>query len=143
MNRALVLTLPLALTALSCAHDRESAGTTTITSGTPGGPRVTNIPVAEDDRAARLARELCRRDAACGRIETSGTDEARLLGEQNCVTTKAPEARRAIGAWACEPAPAEAPFEECLAAIRSERCETRVDRADALPACRREAVCRR
>lgn len=124
----------------ACAHDRDRASTTTVTSGTPEGVRVTNVTIGDFDPADRLAGELCRRDATCGRI-LEGSDEARLLGEQNCVTQRTPSVRAMLGGWSCSPATYRARFEECLAAVRSERCETRLDTVEALPSCRRDVVC--
>jgi hypothetical protein len=125
----------------ACAHDRDRTGTTTVTSGTPEGVRVTNVTIGDYDPADRLAGELCRREATCGRIDGSQSDEAKLLGEQNCVTVNAPRMRAAMQRWSCSPAANRARFEDCLAAVRSERCETRIDGPDILPACRSNAVC--
>jgi hypothetical protein len=141
MIRYLVISI-FALAA--CAHDSDRAGTTTVTSGTSDttqGVRVTNVTIGDSDPADRLAGELCRREATCGRIGGSGTDEAKLLGEQNCVTTNAPRMRSAISSWGCNATVHRARFEECLAAVRSERCETSLERPDILPACRGTTVC--
>jgi hypothetical protein len=140
MTRTAIASLALLLVT-ACAHDRDRSETTTITSGSPGGVRVTNVTIGEFDPAERLAGELCQREATCGRIEGSGTDEAKLLGEQNCVTTKTPGLRQRLRAWPCSPAASGGRFEECLAAVRSERCEARLDSLEALPACRANAVC--
>ena len=129
----------LVLLVVACAHDNDRAGATTVTSGSTEGVRVTNVTIGDFDPADRLAGELCRRDAACGRMQ--GTDEAKLLGEQNCVTQRAPSMRTMLSGWSCSPATYRARFEECLAAVRSERCETKLDTVEALPACRRDAVC--
>lgn len=125
----------------ACAHDRDRASTTTVTSGTPEGVRVTNVTIGDSDPAERLAGELCRREATCGRIESSQSDEAKLLGEQNCVTVNAPRMRAAMQKWSCSATTARASFEQCLAAVRSERCETSIQGPDSLPACRSSAVC--
>lgn len=140
MIRHALAIMPVLLVA-ACAHDRERASTTAVTSGTTAGVRVTNVPVGDYDPGHRLAGELCRREATCGRIESSRSDEAKLLGEQNCVTVNAPRMRSTIQSWGCSPATHRAMFEECLAAVRSERCETSLDRPDILPACRANAVC--
>lgn len=125
----------------ACAHDRGRASSTTVTSGTPEGVRVTNVTVGDYDPADRLAGELCRREATCGRIDTRQSDEAKLLGEQNCVTVNAPRMRAAMERWSCNAMTRRAGFEECLAAVRSERCETSIETPDILPACRANAVC--
>lgn len=124
-----------------CAHDQERASTTTVTSGAPAGVRVTNVTVGDADPADRLAGELCQREATCGRIDARTTDEAKLLGEQNCVTVNAPRMRSAMERWSCSASTRRASFDACLAAIRSERCETRIESPDILPACRGNAVC--
>jgi hypothetical protein len=141
MTRHHVLSLALLAVVSACFHNRGEAGTTTVTSGTPQGVRVTNVTVGDYDPADRLAGELCRREATCGRIDANQSDEAKLLGEQNCVTVNAPRMRAAMERWSCAPMSRRASFEECLAAVRSERCETSIDRPDILPACRSNAVC--
>lgn len=142
MTRTITLAAAvLVILVAACAHDRDRAGTTTVTSGTPEGVRVTNVTIGDFDPADRLAGELCRREATCGRIQPAGTDEARLLGEQNCVTQRAPSVRTMLTGWSCSPVENRARFEECLAAVRSERCETRLDQVETLPDCRRDVVC--
>ena len=140
MTRHLVLSIPLWLL-FACAHDHDRAGSTTVTSGTPEGVRVTSVTVGDYDAADRFAGELCRREATCGRIDANQSDEAKLLGEQNCVTMQAPRMRAAMERWSCSATTARARFDDCLAAVRSERCETRIDGPDILPACRSSAVC--
>jgi hypothetical protein len=125
----------------ACAHDRDRASTTTVTSGTPEGVRVTNVTIGDYDPAERLAGELCQREATCGRIDPRASDEAKLLGEQNCVTMNAPRMRTALQRWTCSPMTHRVLFEECLAAVRSEQCETRIESPDILPRCRSNAVC--
>lgn len=129
----------LVLLVAACAHDGDRAGATTITSGTPEGVRVTNVTIGDFDPADRLAGELCRREATCGRIR--GSDEARLLGEQNCVTQRAPAVRAVLSGWPCSPATNRARFEDCLAAVRGARCEARLEGVEELPSCRRDVVC--
>lgn len=144
MSRTLTATALSMVLFAACAHDGGGAQTTTIRSGTPGGVRVTNVDIGDADRAEpaeRLAGELCRHAAICGRIEAPDSAEANLLAEQNCVTVRTPRIREALQGWGCSPETQRARFEACLAAIRSEGCETRLDRADVLPACRASAVC--
>jgi hypothetical protein len=133
--------LPLVLLA-SCAHDHDDrASTTTIRSGSPGGVRVTNVTIGDFDPAERLAAELCKREATCGRIEARGTDEAKLLGEQNCIGAATPRVGVELRGWSCSPSLHRDRFEDCQAAIRSERCSTRGLALATLPACREEAIC--
>jgi hypothetical protein len=130
--------------ASACAKDDGRAQTTVVTSGTTGaGVRVTNVQQPQDvEPSERLAGELCMHDAACNRIPSSGTDEARLLATQACVTERTPAAREFLSGWNCSPAASRALFEECLAAIRSERCDAALDRGlDRLDRCRRNAAC--
>lgn len=133
------LTLGFVALAGACAKDDGRAQTTVVTSGTAtGGVRVTNVDV---DPAERLAGELCMHDAACNRIPSSGTDEARLLAEQACVTERTSASRRFLSGWNCSPAAGRARFEECLAAIRSERCETMLTDPGRLDLCRGNIAC--
>jgi hypothetical protein len=139
--RLAFLTLPALLVTVvaGCAH--EAVQTTTLTSGTaPAGVRVTNVR-DESDPAERLAGELCQREATCGRIEANGSDEAKLLGTQNCVTRATPRARQALGGRSCSASASRSALEGCLAAIRSESCDTALASLDVLPACRGDAVC--
>ena len=130
---------------IACAHESDRAGTTTVTSASSrtDGVRVTNVSAADYDPAERLAGELCRREATCGRIEARSSDEAKLLGEQNCVTSETPRIRKVMNEWPCSQIalPRSARFEECLAAVRSDRCETNLSSPDTLAACRGKAVC--
>lgn len=132
--------LALAL-APACVKDEGRAGTTVITSGTaPSGVRVTNVAL-ERDPAERLAGELCMHDATCNRIAPSHSDEARLLAEQACVTERLPHARALVGGWWCSAGPARDAFDACLAAIRSEGCESRLDDPRRLEACEPRTIC--
>lgn len=138
MSPAVTALAALALAAVSagCAHRSESAGTTTVTSGTTSGVRVTNT--SERDQASmRLADEICARESACGAIG----DGARYRTEEACMADQGASAPAQIARWACTPTQTQAGFEECLAAIRSERCETPLPRVDRLVACRSASVC--
>lgn len=125
--------------AAGCARQLDTTGTTTITSGTPGGARVTSARPGDDRVALRIADEMCRREAACNTIgDGSGM---RYRSEEACMADHGAMAPEVVGRWTCRPDDGSATFEECLASIRSERCETRLDRADRLRACRGAAVC--
>lgn len=140
MRRLIVSSAILAVVA-ACAHSRDqsSYSTTTITSGTPQGVRVTNVRENEPDPSLALADEVCRREATCNRIGTAG---ARYTTEEACMADLGVRLPAQVASWNCEPAAARARFEECLASIRSERCETNlVARIDRLPLCRPNAVC--
>lgn len=130
-----LLALASALAA-ACAHqDDTRGGITTIRSGSPEGARVTNL--APDDPAERLAIELCRRAESCGK---TGRRETRWPTETACVAEVERDVPARVRSWSCSPARGR--LEECLAAIRSARCEAPVDgRWPELAACRAEVVC--
>ncbi len=125
------------LLASACAHSGDETGITTIRSGVPAGPRVTNV--SPDDRATRLALELCRRAESCGRV---GGRDQRWPTESACIADVETDMPARIGRWTCPADASRARFENCLAAIRSSTCETQLDsRLDGLTACRAEVVC--
>jgi hypothetical protein len=127
----------LALALVSCMRDDGQASTTTIRSGT-AEPSVTNV-----EPAIRLATELCRHESRCRDSERQRSDEAKLLAEQNCVTAGTDPTADVMGTWSCSPAVARAGYEECLAAIRTERCETKLSSIKDVPRCRSNMVCGR
>jgi hypothetical protein len=119
-----------------CAHATDGSGTTTVTSGTTS--RVRGTGTTEKDQAAmRLADEICAREAACGAIR----DGARYSTEEACMADQFASAPAQIARWSCTPTQTQAGFEECLAAIRGERCETPLPRVDRLVACRSASIC--
>jgi len=141
MTRTTSLTLAAALVVTACARQANESSTTTLTSGAAGGPRVTNTRPGDDQTAMRLADELCRREAVCNRI--GGGNDAHYRSEEACMADHGSRAPAQVSRWACSPPATSAGFEECLAAVRSEDCDTRLDRADRLAACRTAAVCGR
>lgn len=139
----LALTLSAALAGLAafvgpaCAHRPDRIATTEVRSGEMGGVRVTNV--SSDDRTTRLAEELCHRAEACGHV---GNRDKRWPTDGACIADVERDLPRKLGAWTCAPESSVARFEECLAAIRSAKCEAPVeDHMDALTACRADAVC--
>lgn len=126
--KATVAVIPVVLTlAAACSRRGENAGMTTIRSGTPEGVRVTNLTNADLDAADRLAGAICRHERECSRtLGRLSTDEALALEENACMTEMRPAARINLDALECGPAVARAGIEECLASIRTERCETRL-----------------
>jgi hypothetical protein len=125
--------------AIGCASHAESAGATIVTSGTTtSGVRVTGSS-DKDQAAMRLADEICERAATCGAIR----DGAKYRSQEACMADQGASAPAQISRWSCTPTRTQAGFEECLAAIRSERCETPLPRVDRLVACRSGAVCGR
>lgn len=145
MRSTSILALTLVSTAVitaGCAHSRpggDSSSTTTVTSGSTSGVRVTGARVEQDDAANRLADQLCSRAAACNAI---GPD-ARWRTEEACMADQSVRASGQLSQWTCTPSQTQAGFEGCLAAIRSEKCETDLVRAERLVACRSVAVCGR
>jgi predicted membrane-bound mannosyltransferase len=129
----------VALLAAACSHQQDRAGTTTVTSGSPSGVKVTAVRTDRDEAAMRLADELCARAAACSQIG----DDARYRTEEACMADQSTKAPAQISRWTCTPTQTQAGFEECLAAIRSERCETELPRIERLIACRSAQVCGR
>jgi hypothetical protein len=94
---------------------------------------------ASDEPAMRLADEVCAREAACNHIGAG----ARYRSEEACMAEQGALAPTQLTRWGCVPTRTQAGFEECLAAVRSERCETPLPRVDALAVCRSGPVCAR
>lgn len=137
----------VALGLVACKKDTgESAGVTTIRSGSPEGVRVTNAatPGVLPEASRRFASAICKHERVCGEARGRQTPEALLLEETACVTELRPTAELTYKELTCAPAVARAGFEECLAAIDSERCYDSMTRfPDIIPACRPTEVCRR
>lgn len=136
-NLLSMLSVSAVLLVAACAHN-DGAGTTTVTSGSTSGVRVTNTRQS-DEPAMRLADEICARELSCNHIGPS----ARYRSEEACMAEQGAAAPSQVSRWDCEPTRSEAGFEQCLAAIRSERCETAMPRVETLVACRSAAVCGR
>jgi hypothetical protein len=133
------LSVAAAALAVGCAHGTtETAGTATVTSGATSGVKVTGAS-STNQAAMRLADEICARETACGAIG----DGARYRTEEACMADQGASAPVQLSRWTCTPTQTQAGFEECLAAIRSERCETPLPRVDRLVACRSASVCGR
>ena len=92
-----------------------------------------------DELAMRLADEICAREAACSHIG-EGAD---YRTQEACMADQGSKAPAQLTSWSCVPPQTSAGFEQCLAAVRGERCETRLQRIDRLQACRSTAVCAR
>ena len=141
----------LGLVALAaCKHDDGMpTGTATIHSGSPEGPRVTNlrlasenVPLAAGARAEmgdKLARAFCKHDQQCALEEP----ESRLLREDACFSDARGGARASLDQWPCDPVKAREGFERCLYAIREADCTARVGEGAQIPACRAAEICRR
>lgn len=123
----------------ACKHDDGTAvGTATIHSGTPTGPKVTNL--RGDERAEMgdaLARAFCTHEREC----SVGEPEARLSNEERCFNDSRGGTRASLEQWPCEPAAARAGFDRCLAAIREASCTARIGENAQIPSCRAEAIC--
>lgn len=133
-----------------CKHDDGMpTGTATIHSGTPEGPRVTNLPAPATtpppaagvwaEMGDKLARAFCKHDQACA----LGEPEERLLREDACFNDARGGARASLEQWPCDPAKARTGFDVCLAAIRDADCTARIGEGAQIPACRASEICRR
>jgi hypothetical protein len=105
-------------------------------SSATSGVRVTGT-TDKDQASMRLADELCGRAAACNAIG----DGAKYRTLEACMADQGASAPVQVSRWSCTPTQTQAGFEGCLAAIRSERCETPLPRVDRLVACRSASVC--
>ncbi len=119
------------LLTLACARQENGPSTTALTSA--------HAPIPRDELSLRIADEMCHREAACNGIGERG--DARYRSDEACMSEQGALSPDVVARWRCTPRGASASFEECLVAIRSERCDTLLDRADRLAACRRAAVC--
>jgi hypothetical protein len=136
----------------ACKHDDgQTAGITTIRSGTPDGVRVTNTPSPnepspKDVEANRIATAFCGRDRRCTLPEGSEqSTEAGLLGEAVCVAELEPVARQSIDSWNCSPAIARAGLKDCIAAVNSDiRCrDVLLGEESPVLECRPSSICRK
>lgn len=140
MSREVSIVLAGALLIVTnCARQVDGQGTTTVTSGATSSVKVTGIQVERDAVGMRLADEICTRETACNHV---GSDAAYRTLEA-CMADQGAKAPAQLSSWSCVPPQTSAGFEQCLAAIRGERCETTLGRADRLVACRSDAVCGR
>ena len=125
------------LAAPACKHDDgEAVGTATIRSGTPDGPRVTDVrAMTSDDLATQLTSTICSRERQCAR--------QRGRGEQgtSCEAEIASTSTLTVQSLACDATAARPGFEACLAAIRAEGCDTSSGFSADLPACRIAQIC--
>jgi Family of unknown function (DUF6184) len=127
----------LAIAALGAACARQvGTSTTTVTSGTTPGARVTGMSPG-DAASMRLADEICNRQEACGQIG----DGAQYRSVEACMSDQGSRSPARAAHWSCAPAESQASFETCLAAIRGERCDTPLASIDELRACRSNVVC--
>jgi hypothetical protein len=132
MRRTHAIGFAAVLLATACARQ---VGTVTVASTTTTAAEQTPADAA----ALRLADEICGREAACNNIG----ETARYRTEEACMSDQGARAPAQLKAWSCTPTQTQAGFEQCLAAIRSERCETALTRLDKLDACRSTEVCGR
>lgn len=124
-----------ALLALVAACGRKPAARTlTLRSGTPEGPRVTDV--SPDDRTRRVAVELCRHAESCGR---AGRREHRWATASSCVTELERELPARLGPLGCKPEVSRPRLDACLAELRSAGCAAREE--SLVPACRGEVLC--
>ncbi len=138
MSRLTALGLPaLFILATACARQTGAAASTTaVTSGSAPGGSVTRMRA---EAAMRLADEICNREVACSQVG----EGARYPTVETCMSDQGSRAPAQLARWSCMPSAAQGTFETCLAAIRSEHCESRLSSTDELSACRSAAVCGR
>lgn len=125
----------------ACKHDDGTpVGAATIHSGTPDGPKVTNL---DDSQRAQMGDELahafCKHDRQCA----IGEPEPRIAQEEVCFNESRGGTRASLEQWPCDPASAREGFDRCLAAIREAGCAERPGEGTQIPACRASEVCRR
>lgn len=135
MTRSFALTAAaVVILATACARQANTE-MTTVTSGSTAGVRATG---ARDEASAmRLADEICNREVACSQIGVG----ARYPTVEACMSDQGTRAPARLAHWSCTPAATQGSFEQCLAAIRGEHCETKLASIDELGACRSNAVC--
>ncbi len=137
MSRITALCLTaFAVLGTACARQTGSS-TTTVSSGSTSGARVTSARLDADQASLRVADEICNRQVACGEVG----DGASYHTVEACMADQATLTPAQLTRWSCKPSATEPSFETCLAAIRSEHCETKLSTIDALVACRSNAVC--
>ena len=134
----------------ACKHDDGMpTGTATIHSGTPGGPKVTNLddpgqslalPASARGRMGdELARAFCKHDRECA----LGDTEPRWRQEETCFSDARGGARASLEQWPCDPLKARVGFDRCLLAIREADCSARGGEGAQIPACLSAEICRR
>ncbi|CAN5925604.1 hypothetical protein BH11MYX4_BH11MYX4_46850 [soil metagenome] len=134
MSRTTTLFLTaVAILGTACARQAETS-TTTVTSGSA---RASSADT--DEASLRLADEICNREEACGQIGVG----AHYRSLEACMSDQGSRSPARRARWSCAPSETPPGFEACLAAIRSERCESPLARIDELYACRSKAVCGR
>lgn len=146
-----LVTATLSLVTACKRHDGQTASTTTVRSGTPEGVRVTGTPPptekppSSDDSedADRLTAAICTHERNCAKLRAQhGAAETPEFDEDACVTEIKSVVVLALETLDCSPAIARAGIEECLAAIRAERCDAN-EAPSIVPQCRPSAMCRR
>ena len=146
--RALSFLFVAALVA-ACKHDDGMpTGTATIHSGTPEGPRVTNLPLAGGRAPAtgmraevgdKLARAHCRHERECA----LGEGKIGLMREETCFAESRHGMRASLDQWPCDPGSVGTGIDSCLAAIHDASCSARVGEGAQIPACSAAEICRR
>lgn len=138
MSRTTSLCIAAAVVVLGAACARQpGTGTTTVTSGSTAGMGGTGARTAADQASLRLADEICNRQVACSQVG----DGARYHTVEACMADQGTRTPGQLTHWSCTPSATQGSFETCLAAIRSEHCETKLSSIDELVACRSNAVC--
>jgi hypothetical protein len=146
---SIIILIAAASVAACRRDDGETASTTTIRSGTPpplqqtrgAGPSTSSDPW---DPVPGLAGAICGHERACATVRGGVNTEALLLQEQNCMAELTPSVALTMSQLDCSPAVARASLEECIAAVRAERCSTPMSNYPTpIAACRPTEMCRR
>jgi len=120
----------------ACKHDGEAVGTATVRSGTPDGPRVTDVRTAtSDDLATQLTSTICTRERQCARQRGRGEEAP------SCESEVGSTSALTVQSLTCDAGSARPGFETCLAAIRAEACDPSSGFSADLPACRIAQIC--
>lgn len=136
MPRTTALCLAVVVLGTACAHQARTS-TTTVTSGSTSGVSVTGVRTDADQASLRLADEICNRHVACSQVGNG----ARYHTVEACMADQGTRTPTQLTRWSCSPPATQAGFERCLAAIRSEHCETKLSSINELVDCRSHRVC--
>ena len=117
----------------------ESSGATTSPnpddSIEPGS--VTDRIIDNGNAISRIAAARCDREASCNRIGENGNYDT----ESECTADQSRAERAAIGAKVCPEAVDREKLNACLAAIRTEDCQSSLEDVEQMTVCRSHALC--
>ena len=137
MSRTTALCLATVVVLGTACARQAGPSTTSVTSGSTSGGRVTGARTDADQASLRLADEICNRQVACSQVG----DDARYHTVEACMADQGTRTPAQLTHWSCTPSMTQGTFDTCLTAIRNEHCETKLTSVDELVACRSKAVC--